>query len=101
MPGPTTARLFSVSIRGVIEAADVEQHGSVAQMAGREAVPTRNDADLVAVGLGVAETGDDVVGIGGLHDHLGVALGHALMPHRAAAGRFVPVIAAEEVPPGR
>ena len=41
--------------RGVIQAADVEQHRAVAQMAGREAVPTRNDADLVAVGLGIAQ----------------------------------------------
>ena len=101
MPGPTTASALLGVDRRVVEAADVEQHGAVAQVAGREAVATRNDADLVAVGLGIAETGDDVVGIGGLHDHLGVAFWHALMPHGAAAGRFVPVVAAEKVPPCR
>ena len=85
----------------MIEAADVEQHRAVAEMVGREAVPTRNDADLVSVGLGVAETRDDVVGIDGLDDHLGVALGHSLVPHGAAAGGIVAVIAAEKVPPGR
>ena len=62
--------------RGVIEAADVEQHGSVAEMARREAVSTRDDADMVAIGLGIAQARDDVVGVDGLHDQLGIALGH-------------------------
>ena len=92
--------LFGVD-RGVVEAADVEQQGAVAEVAGREAMATRKDIDLMAVGLGIAQTRDDVVGIGGLHDHLGIALGHSLMPHGAAAGGFIPVVATEEVPPCR
>ncbi len=39
--------------------------------------------------------------VGGLHDHFGIAVGHALMPDAATPGGFVPVIATEEVPPGR
>ena len=38
---------------GVVEAADVEQHRAVAEMVGREAVPTRDDADLVPVRPGM------------------------------------------------
>jgi hypothetical protein len=91
---------FGVDV-GVIEAADVEQDGAVAQVAGREAVPARNDADLEPVGFRVAKTRDDVAGIGGLHNHLRVALGHSLMPDGAPASRFVPVIVAEELPPSR
>ena len=54
----------------------------------------------MAVGFGVANTRDDVVGIDGLDDQLGISLGHALVPHRAAAGGFILVIAPEKVPPG-
>ena len=87
--------------RCVIEPADVEQHRAVAEMVGRETVSTRNDADLVSVGLGIPDPHVDVVGINGLDDHLGVALWHSLMPHGATAGRLVAVFAAEKVPSGR
>jgi hypothetical protein len=46
------------------------------------------------------EAGDDFVGIDGLHDDLGVALGHPLMPHRGTAGGFISVIAPKKMPPG-
>ncbi len=47
----------------VIEAADVEQHATVAQMAGVPAVPARTDADAIALGPGVADRRDDVFGV--------------------------------------
>ncbi|GLE54033.1 hypothetical protein ATCCBAA256_35950 [Mycobacterium montefiorense] len=59
------------------------------------------DADLVPVGLCVAQRADDVVGIDGRNDHVGVALGHALVPYGAAAGGFISLVAAKEVPPCR
>jgi hypothetical protein len=87
--------------RGMVEAADVQQHGTVTEMAGREAMSARDDAHLVSVGPGVAQAGDDVVGVDRLNDHLGVALGHAFVPYGGAACGFVPVVATEKVPPGR
>jgi hypothetical protein len=55
----------------------------------------------MAVGPGVAEAGDDFVGIDGLHDQRGIVLRYPLMPYRAAPGGFVPVIAPEKMSPGR
>jgi hypothetical protein len=87
--------------RHVVEAADVEQNGAVAEVAGREAVSTRNDAHVMAVGPGIADAGDDFVGVDGLHDQLGTSLGHSLMPNGSAARGFVAVVATEKVPTGR
>ncbi|BCI88369.1 hypothetical protein NIIDMKKI_35750 [Mycobacterium kansasii] len=92
--------VFGIDPR-VVETADVKQNSAVAQMAGREAVPTRDDADPMAVGLGIAQARDDVGGIDSLHNHLGITFGHSLMPHRTAACSLVTVITAEKVPPGR
>jgi hypothetical protein len=57
--------------RRVVEAAD-----TVAEVAGREAMSTRDDAHAMAVGPGIADAGDDFVGVDGLQDQLGIALGH-------------------------
>ncbi len=62
---------------------------------------TRPDADLVPIGLGVTQGGDDVVGVDRVNDDVRVALGHALIPDGTAAGRFVAVVAPEEMPSGR
>jgi hypothetical protein len=62
---------------------------------------TRDDAHAMAVGPGIADAGDDFVGVDGLHDQLGIALGHSLMPDGSAPGRYVSVVAPEKVPPGR
>jgi hypothetical protein len=55
----------------------------------------------MAVGPGIADAGNGFVGVDGLHDQLGIALGHSLMPNGSAAGGFVPVVAAKKVPTGR
>jgi hypothetical protein len=85
----------------VVDAVHVEQQGAVAKMVGRPAVPTRSDADLVAIGLGVPEGADDVVGVDRLNDHVRVALGYTLVPHGAAAGGFIPIIGTKVVPTRR
>ncbi len=95
-PGPTWAVIASVSITAVIETADVEQHAAVAQMACRPAVSAGTDADPVALRTRVADRGDDVVGIAGLHDHIGKALRQNAIPHRVATGRLVSVYTAVE-----
>ncbi len=74
-------------------------HRAVAQMVGRPAVAAGLDADLLAVGLGVAHGGDHVLGVDRLHDDVRVAVRHPLIPHRRPTCGFIPVIAAEEVPP--
>ena len=83
---------------GLLQAAHVEQHRAVAQMVGRPAVAAGLDADLLAVGLGVAHGGDHVLGVDRLHDDVRVAVRHPLIPHRRPTCGFIPVIAAEEVP---
>ncbi|BBX67248.1 hypothetical protein MPSYJ_07090 [Mycolicibacterium psychrotolerans] len=82
----------------VVEAADVEQHAAVAHMVTGPAVTARPDTDPHVVPCGVPHGGDHLIGIGGLHDDVGIALGRAGVPHRLGAGLLVAVVAAEEVP---
>lgn len=84
--------------RRVVDALHVEQQGAVTEMVGRPAVPARPDADLEAVGPGVAQRADDVVDAGCHDDHFRIALGDTLVPHGAAASGFIRVVAAEIVP---
>ena len=70
----------------VIETADVEQHAAVTQMACRPAVSAGTNADPVALRTRIADRGDNVVGIAGLHDHIGKALRQNAVPHRRRDG---------------
>src|SRR5271156_1453737 len=58
----------------VNETAHVEQHPAIAQMACVPTVSARTNADLVALGTGMPDRSDDVIGVARLHDHLGKAL---------------------------
>ena len=82
----------------VIEAADVEQHAAVAQMAGIPAVPARTNTDAVAVSPCVAQCCSDVSGLARLHDHSRKAFRQNTIPHRCAAGCFIFIRTAEEEP---
>src|ERR1700722_16829416 len=82
----------------VTETAHVEQHPAIAQMACVPTVSPRTNADLVALGPGVADRSDDVVGVARLHDLLGIALRYKAIPHRLAAGRLVALYTALKVP---
>jgi hypothetical protein len=55
----------------VIEATDVEEQATIAKVIGCPAVSARPYADLMVMGSCIADRGDDVVGILGLHDHVG------------------------------
>jgi hypothetical protein len=82
----------------VIETAHVEQHPAVAQMACVPTVSARTNADLVALGAGIADRSDDIIGITRLHDHVGKALWYKAIPHRLTTGRLVAVYTAVEEP---
>ena len=80
----------------VIEAADVEQQATVAQVTGRPAVPTRTYADVMSVGPRITDRRDHVVGVVRLHDYIGKTFRQKAIPHRFPTGRFVTVCAAKE-----
>jgi hypothetical protein len=82
----------------VVETADIEQHAAVAKMIGSPTVAAGPDADLFVVGLGVPNGGDHVVGGDRLHDQIGMAVRHPLIPDGGASRGFISVIAAEEMP---
>ncbi len=97
LPGPTSAIIRSGVDGAVIEAADVEQQATVAQVTGRPAVPARTYADLMAVGPRIADRRDHVVGVVRLHDHVGKTVRQKAIPYRRPTGRLVSCRAAEEV----
>jgi hypothetical protein len=80
----------------VIEAADVEQQATVAQMTGRPAASARTYADVIAVGPRITQSRDHVVGVVRLHDYIGKAFRQKAIPYGCPTGRFVTVCAAKE-----
>ena len=92
LAGPDHGDLLVPVDRGLLQAAHVEQDRAVAQVVGGPAVAAGLDGHPLVVGLGVAHGGDDVVVINGLHDHVGVAVRHSLMPHACAAHVLIAVV---------
>src|SRR5580693_408425 len=80
----------------VIEAADVEQQATVAQVTGRPAVPARTYADVMSVGLRITDRCDHVVGVVRLHDYIGKTVRQKAIPYRSPTRRFVTACATEE-----
>ena len=66
----------------VIEAADVEQQSTVAQVTCRPAVTARAHAHMISVGPRITDRGDHVFGVARLHDYIGISV--------PAAGRSTP-----------
>ena len=80
----------------VIEATDIEQHATVAQVTGRPAASARTYADVVSVGPRITESRDYVVGVVCLHDYIGKTFRQKAIPHSSPTGRFITVCAAVE-----
>src|SRR5580693_5001877 len=80
----------------VIEAADVEQHATVAQMTGHPAASARTYADVISVGPRIMDRGNHVFGVVRLHDYVGKTFRQKAIPYRFPTGRFVTVCATEE-----
>src|ERR1700739_2973264 len=80
----------------VIEAADVEQQATVAQVTGHPAVPARTYADVMSVGPRITDRRDHVVGVVRLHDYIRKTVRQKAIPYRCPTGSFVTVCATEE-----
>jgi hypothetical protein len=80
----------------VIEATDIEQHATVAQVTGHPAASARTYADVISVGPRITQSRDHVVGVVCLHDHIGKALRQKAIPYRLPTSRFVTFRAAKE-----
>src|ERR1700753_832156 len=80
----------------VIEATDVEQQATVAQVTRRPAVPARTYADLTSVGPRITDCRDHVVGVVRLQDYIGKTFRQKAVPYRLPTGLFVTLRATEE-----
>src|SRR5271156_6603659 len=80
----------------MIEAADVEQQATVAQVTGRPAASARTYADVMSVGPRIMDRCDHVVGVVRLHDYIGKSFRQKAIPNRLPTGRFVTVCATNE-----
>jgi hypothetical protein len=69
----------------VVDPADVEQQSAIAQMVRLPATPTGTHGDAVTMGVGVADGGDHIVDVVGLHDHIGIARRYPAVPHRRSS----------------